>query len=91
MEAEAGRQRLEEELQHRYGMMFVTQPVIKQSDTLIDAPSLNLRSSGRHGVHVYIGKSKRDLSKIEGSPHFIPIASTASSKCYFNQACETHN
>ncbi|KAF8529495.1 muts domain V-domain-containing protein [Gautieria morchelliformis] len=68
-DAEAARQRLEQELQLRY-----------------DAPSLSLRSSGKHGVHVHIGKSKRDLGKIEASSQFIPIASTTSSKSFFNQA-----
>ncbi|KAF8587368.1 hypothetical protein K439DRAFT_1652351 [Ramaria rubella] len=68
-DAEAARQRLEQELQKRY-----------------DAPSLSLRTTGKHGVHVHVGKSRRDLGMIEGSPYFIPIASTNSTKSFFNQA-----
>jgi DNA mismatch repair ATPase MutS len=52
---------------------------------LLDAPSLSLRSSPAHGLHVHLAKAKRDRVKLDGSPSFITISESASTKCYFNK------
>ncbi|CAK5279975.1 unnamed protein product [Mycena citricolor] len=48
-----------------------------------DAPSLTLRSSPAHGMHVHLLKAKRDRTKIGQDPDFVGIAESGSTKCYF--------
>ncbi|KAK7058773.1 hypothetical protein VNI00_001397 [Paramarasmius palmivorus] len=50
-----------------------------------DAPSLSLRSSPAQGMHVHLGKSKRDQSKLKNDPAFVPISESGTTKCYFYQ------
>ncbi|KAF8078408.1 muts domain V-domain-containing protein [Lyophyllum atratum] len=50
-----------------------------------DAPSLTLRASPAHGMHVHLGKAKRDQSELNASPEFISIAESGSTRCYFFQ------
>jgi len=49
----------------------------------IDAPSLTLRASPAQGMHVHIGKAKRDQKKLNAAPEFVTIAGSASTQCYF--------
>jgi hypothetical protein len=49
----------------------------------IDAPSLTLRASPAQGMHVHLGKAKRDQSKLNAAPEFVTIAESASTQCYF--------
>ena len=49
------------------------------------APSLTLRSSPGHGMHVHLARSKRDASKIKSDATFIPISESASTCTFFNQ------
>jgi hypothetical protein len=49
----------------------------------IDAPSLTLRASPALGMHVHIGKAKRDQRKLNADPSFVTIAVSASTQCYF--------
>ncbi|KAJ7225773.1 muts domain V-domain-containing protein [Mycena pura] len=48
-----------------------------------DAPSLTLRSSPAHGMHVHLMKAKRDHKKISQDPEFISIAESGTTKSYF--------
>ncbi|GLB36353.1 putative DNA-binding domain of DNA mismatch repair MUTS family protein [Lyophyllum shimeji] len=48
-----------------------------------DAPSLTLRASPAHGMHVHLGKAKRDQAKLSSSPEFVSIAESGSTRCYF--------
>ncbi|KAF9015364.1 muts domain V-domain-containing protein [Cyathus striatus] len=50
-----------------------------------DAPSLTLRSSPAHGMHVHIAKSTRDEKKLNSDPSFVLISASATTKCYFYQ------
>ncbi|KAF8641063.1 hypothetical protein AX17_000707 [Amanita inopinata Kibby_2008] len=50
-----------------------------------DAPSLSLRMSPAHGLHVHLSKARRDQTKLNGSSEFICITESASTKCYFNK------
>ncbi|KAH7915333.1 muts domain V-domain-containing protein [Hygrophoropsis aurantiaca] len=49
------------------------------------APSLTLRSSPGHGMHVHIARAKRDQLKVKESPHFIAIAENHSTSSFFYQ------
>ncbi|KAF8222260.1 hypothetical protein L208DRAFT_608417 [Tricholoma matsutake] len=48
-----------------------------------DAPSLTLRASPAYGMHVHIGKAKRDQHKLNAASEFVTIAESASTQCYF--------
>ncbi|KAJ6627193.1 muts domain V-domain-containing protein [Mycena sp. CBHHK59/15] len=50
-----------------------------------DAPSLTLRSSPAHGMHVHLLKAKRDRAKISQNPEFVSIAESGTTKCFFYQ------
>ncbi|KAH9081821.1 muts domain V-domain-containing protein [Lactarius deliciosus] len=50
-----------------------------------NAPSLTLRSSPLHGLHVHVAKSKRDAAKAKASPTFTLIAESNSTCCFFHQ------
>ncbi|KAH9004188.1 muts domain V-domain-containing protein [Lactarius hatsudake] len=50
-----------------------------------NAPSLTLRSSPLHGLHVHVAKSKRDAAKAKASPAFTLIAESNSTCCFFHQ------
>ncbi|KAJ7102187.1 muts domain V-domain-containing protein [Mycena belliarum] len=50
-----------------------------------DAPSLTLRSSPAHGMHVHLSKAKRDRTKISKHKGFVSIAESTTTKCYFYQ------
>ncbi|KAI0961363.1 hypothetical protein AcV7_000482 [Taiwanofungus camphoratus] len=50
-----------------------------------DAPSLTLRSSPGHGMHVHVGRGKRDSSKLKRSPLFLPISESNSTNTFFHQ------
>ncbi|KAM6498292.1 MutS domain V domain containing protein [Amanita muscaria] len=50
-----------------------------------NAPSLSLRSSPAHGLHVHLTKAKRDRAKLDGSANFVGISESATTKCYFNK------
>ncbi|TFY59442.1 hypothetical protein EVJ58_g5777 [Rhodofomes roseus] len=47
------------------------------------APSLTLRSSPGHGMHVHIGRGKRDSSKFKASDLFVPISESGSTNTFF--------
>ena len=49
----------------------------------IDAPTLTLRASPAQGMHVHLGKAKRDQKKLNAAPEFVTIAESASTQCYF--------
>jgi hypothetical protein len=49
----------------------------------IDAPSLTLRASPAQGMHIHLGKAKRDQNKLNAAPEFVTIAESASTQCYF--------
>ncbi|KAF8272981.1 muts domain V-domain-containing protein [Lactarius quietus] len=51
-----------------------------------NAPSLTLRSSPLHGLHVHIARSKRDAGKAKASPAFTVVAESNSTCCLFHQA-----
>ncbi|KIP12627.1 hypothetical protein PHLGIDRAFT_113698 [Phlebiopsis gigantea 11061_1 CR5-6] len=57
----------------------------RRFQTLYFAPSLTLRSSPGHGMHVHIARSKRDAPKIKGDTTFIPISESATTCTFFNQ------
>jgi DNA mismatch repair ATPase MutS len=48
-------------------------------------PSLTLRTNPAHGMHVHIGRAKRDEAKIKSDPSFIAISESASTRSYFYQ------
>ncbi|KAJ6574843.1 muts domain V-domain-containing protein [Mycena capillaripes] len=50
-----------------------------------DAPSLTLRSSPAHGMHVHLQKAKRDRKKISQDPDFVSIAESGTTKSFFYQ------
>ncbi|EIN13528.1 hypothetical protein PUNSTDRAFT_48476 [Punctularia strigosozonata HHB-11173 SS5] len=50
-----------------------------------DAPSLTLRASRSHGLHVHLAKGKRDKAKLQASPSFILISESGSTASYFLQ------
>ncbi|KAJ7630683.1 muts domain V-domain-containing protein [Roridomyces roridus] len=50
-----------------------------------DAPSLTLRSSPAHGMHIHLLRAKRDRSKLDQTAEFVSIAESGSTKCYFFQ------
>ncbi|TFY70702.1 hypothetical protein EVG20_g2315 [Dentipellis fragilis] len=49
------------------------------------APSLTLRSSTIHGLHVHISKPKRDAAKIKTSKSFASISQSLSTSSFFHQ------
>ncbi|KAK2461757.1 hypothetical protein APHAL10511_006220 [Amanita phalloides] len=50
-----------------------------------NAPSLSLRASPAHGVHIHLAKAKRDRVKLDDASDFVSIAESATTKCYFNK------
>ncbi|KAJ4486390.1 muts domain V-domain-containing protein [Lentinula aciculospora] len=50
-----------------------------------DAPSLTLRSSPGQGMHVHLGKAKRDQRKMNADSDFVSISETGTTRCYFFQ------
>ncbi|KAF8446138.1 muts domain V-domain-containing protein [Boletus edulis BED1] len=50
-----------------------------------NAPSLTLRSNPAQGMHVHIGRAKRDEVKIKSDTSFIAISESASTRSYFYQ------
>lgn len=57
------------------------------ADFFQGTPSLTLRTNPAHGMHVHIGKAKRDQAKIKTDPAFIVISENASTSSYFHQVC----
>ncbi|KAL6304264.1 muts domain V-domain-containing protein [Sparassis latifolia] len=57
----------------------------RQLQLTYDAPSLTLRSSPGQGMHVHIGRGKRDSAKLKTSPLFIPISESNSTNTFFHQ------
>ncbi|KAH7883781.1 muts domain V-domain-containing protein [Phlebopus sp. FC_14] len=53
--------------------------------TEYNAPSLTLRINPAQGMHVHIGRAKRDQPKLKSSPAFINISENASASSYFYQ------
>ncbi|KIJ21566.1 hypothetical protein PAXINDRAFT_159644 [Paxillus involutus ATCC 200175] len=51
-----------------------------------NAPSLTLRTNPAHGMHVHIGRAKRDQAKIKTSSLFVAISENASTSSYFYQS-----
>ncbi|KAG2754528.1 hypothetical protein P692DRAFT_20719708 [Suillus brevipes Sb2] len=51
----------------------------------VDAPSLTLRTSPAQGMHVHIGRSRRDQAAVKASPLFINISESGSTSSYFYQ------
>ncbi|KAF9513052.1 hypothetical protein BS47DRAFT_1372653 [Hydnum rufescens UP504] len=49
------------------------------------APSLTLRATGPHGLHVHIGRAKRDNQLIENSSKAIVVGQSNTTKSYFHQ------
>ncbi|KAA1468629.1 hypothetical protein DENSPDRAFT_771023 [Dentipellis sp. KUC8613] len=49
------------------------------------APSLTLRSSTIHGLHVHISKPKRDAARIKASKLFASISQSLSTSSFFHQ------
>ncbi|KAK7694483.1 hypothetical protein QCA50_001669 [Cerrena zonata] len=50
-----------------------------------DAPSLTLRTSPGQGMHIHIGRVKRDQARIREDPSFVKISESASTSTYFYQ------
>jgi len=50
-------------------------------------PSLTLRTNPAQGMHVHIGRAKRDDAQIKSDPSFIAISESASTRSYFYQVC----
>ncbi|KAG1783726.1 muts domain V-domain-containing protein [Suillus placidus] len=50
-----------------------------------EAPSLTLRTSPAQGMHVHIGRSRRDQAAVKASPLFINISESGSTSSYFYQ------
>ncbi|KAG1826176.1 muts domain V-domain-containing protein [Suillus subaureus] len=50
-----------------------------------EAPSLTLRTSPAQGMHVHIGRSRRDQVAVKASPLFINISESGSTSSYFYQ------
>ncbi|KAG2077084.1 hypothetical protein BDR04DRAFT_1125514 [Suillus decipiens] len=50
-----------------------------------EAPSLTLRTSPAQGMHVHIGRSRRDQAVVKASPLFINISESGSTSSYFYQ------
>ncbi|KAH9937523.1 muts domain V-domain-containing protein [Fomitopsis serialis] len=48
-----------------------------------NAPSLTLRSSPGYGMHVHIGRGKRDSGKLKASDLFVPISESGSTNTFF--------
>ncbi|GJE85972.1 MutS family DNA mismatch repair protein [Phanerochaete sordida] len=57
----------------------------QQLQSKYEAPSLTLRSSPGFGMHVHIGRNKRDGAKIMEDKHFVPISQSASTCSFFYQ------
>ncbi|KAG1885681.1 muts domain V-domain-containing protein [Suillus subluteus] len=51
-----------------------------------EAPSLTLRTSPALGMHVHIGRSRRDQAVVKASPLFINISESGSTSSYFYQS-----
>ncbi|KAH9946837.1 muts domain V-domain-containing protein [Amylocystis lapponica] len=49
------------------------------------SPSLTLRSSPGQGMHVHVGRGKRDSAKLKGSPLFVSISESNSTTTFFFQ------
>lgn len=81
------REDLESDLQRHCSTIIFYLEGISSVLTLfsIDAPSLTLRSSPLHGLHVHIARSKRDAAKAKASPAFTLIAESNSTCCLFHQ------
>ncbi|KZT74786.1 hypothetical protein DAEQUDRAFT_742256 [Daedalea quercina L-15889] len=54
-----------------------------------DAPSLTLRSSPGYGMHVHIGRGKRDSAKLKASDLFVPISESGSTNTFFFRGWST--
>lgn len=54
-------------------------------------PSLTLRTNPAQGMHVHIGRVKRDDAKIKTNPSFIAISENASTSSYFYQVCSSYS
>ncbi|KAG1755072.1 muts domain V-domain-containing protein [Suillus paluster] len=50
-----------------------------------EAPSLTLRTSPAQGMHVHIGRLRRDQTNVKASPLFINISESGSTSSYFYQ------
>ncbi|KAI0785994.1 muts domain V-domain-containing protein [Abortiporus biennis] len=57
----------------------------RKLQTHFDASSLTLRSSPGLGMHVHIGRGKRDASKIKADPAFVLISESNSTCSFFHQ------
>ena len=78
------REQLETDLQLKYGE-HTPLDVMSQRAPVIDAPSLTLRASPAQGMHVHLGKAKRDQTRLNGASEFVSIAESASTRCYFHK------
>ena len=84
------RNALESGFQRKYGEYLLSAWLVPLSviDAFQqDASSLTLRSSRNYGMHIHLGRSKRDSAKIKASPLFVKIAESASTATFFNQVC----
>ncbi|KAI0348697.1 hypothetical protein BDW22DRAFT_119281 [Trametopsis cervina] len=55
----------------------------KQLQMVYSAPSLTLRASPGQGMHVHIGRAKRDSSRIKADDQFIPLSTGTSIRTFF--------
>ncbi|KAG6861219.1 hypothetical protein C0995_002568 [Termitomyces sp. Mi166 len=64
-------------------LLFQREEMERDLQLKYDAPSLTLRVSPAHGMHVHLAKAKRDQTKIIADPDFVSIAESASTRCFF--------
>ncbi|KAG5716617.1 MutS like protein [Termitomyces sp. T112] len=64
-------------------LLFEREEMERNLQLSYDAPSLTLRVSPAHGMHVHLAKAKRDQTKIIANPEFVSIAESASTRCFF--------
>ena len=55
------------------------------------SPSLTLRSSPGQGMHIHIGRAKRDAAKIRDDPVFIPMSSSGTTSTFFHRVRPDHS
>lgn len=83
------RRNLERDLQIQYSEDLASSS--NSADFSSDAPSLTLRTNPAQGMHVHIGRAKRDDAKVKNDLSFVSISDSASTSSYFYQVCSLCN
>jgi hypothetical protein len=55
------------------------------------SPSLTLRSSPGQGMHIHVGRAKRDAAKLRADPSFIPMSSSGMTSTFFHRVCPEYS